>query len=358
VPLSKGNPPGGNVTKFVDFKTGLELKNFTSPDPSAGLQTYGTQLANYPSIEQGFFIPSPIPHDLLLTFDQFVKKYNIQDAVPFIFNFAQGLGDLFSQRMLYVFKNFGSDILKDINTGFLTTPDRNNSALYEHATAELGDDVHLNSTIIAVDRSFHNMTKVLIKTPFGLKVIQARKLILAIPPKLDNLSPFDLDDTERDLFHQFRNSFYYTGVLKNLGIPDNVMLSNTGVHTQFNVPALPGIYDISLAGVPGLFNVKYGSPIALTSTQVQHDIMKTLELLHKTGIVNSTMAELVVFSDHSPFELTVPVSAIEEGFYKQLYGLQGHKNTFYTGATFHTHDSSLIWQFTNMTVLPALLNAL
>jgi hypothetical protein len=58
-----------------------------------------------------------------------------------------------------------------------------------------------------------------------------------------------------------------------------------------------------------------------------------------------------MYSSHTPFELTVPPEAIADGFYKKLYSLQGCRHTFYTGAAFHTHDSSLLWQFTE-TLLP------
>jgi len=59
-----------------------------------------------------------------------------------------------------------------------------------------------------------------------------------------------------------------------------------------------------------------------------------------------TKPEFVASSVHAPFELAVSARAIENGFYGQLYGLQGQSNTWYTSATFHKHDSSLIWRFT------------
>jgi hypothetical protein len=54
----------------------------------------------------------------------------------------------------------------------------------------------------------------------------------------------------------------------------------------------------------------------------------------------------VLFSSHTPDELRVPAKAIKDGFYKELDGLQGQRRTYYTGAAFHTHDSTLLWQFT------------
>jgi hypothetical protein len=53
-----------------------------------------------------------------------------------------------------------------------------------------------------------------------------------------------------------------------------------------------------------------------------------------------------IFSSHTPYELRVPAKAIKNGFYKELYGLQGQRRTYYTGAAFDAKDSSLLWQFT------------
>ena len=83
--------------------------------------------------------------------------------------------------------NFGSDIIKDITIGFLGTTLKDNSLLYEHATAELGDNVLRNSTILEVARSSEDGAKVLVKTPSGFVLIKAKKIIFTIPPNLANL---------------------------------------------------------------------------------------------------------------------------------------------------------------------------
>lgn len=56
--------------------------------------------------------------------------------------------------------------------------------------------------------------------------------------------------------------------------------------------------------------------------------------------------EFVSWALHQPFELWVPGEAIKNGFYRDLYALQGKQDTWWAGATFHAHDSSLIWRFT------------
>ena len=42
----------------------------------------------------------------------------------------------------------------------------------------------------------------------------------------------------------------------------------------------------------------------------------------------------------------MPTSAIKAGFYCKLWAREGRNRTFCTGVAFHTHDSSLLWQFT------------
>jgi hypothetical protein len=219
-----------------------------------------------------------------------------------------------------VFKLFGSDVIRDLQIGFLTTARHDNSELYEKATAELGQDVLLKSYIVAMDRDAAGAyAKVVVKTPDGLKLIQA--------------------------------SAYYTSLLRHTGIPDNITVVNVAADTPYNLPVLPGAYQISPTTVPGLYTVLFGSDHPLPDAQVQADIISTISRLGTARTLPTTVPYFAIFSSHTPYELTVPATAIKKGFYKELYGLQGQRRTYYTGAAFHTHDSSLLWQFTE-TLLP------
>ena len=347
IPLVLGAPGGGGVPEYVDFSTGKVVPNYTPPNFTAGLGVYGQQLAKYPYLEDGFDLPDPVPTDLLLPFGDFVTKYSLQSAVTFISGFAQGVGDLLSKPTIYIFKNFGLGILQDIQTGFLTTARQDNSELYEQATTFFGQDVLFNSTVIAADRGGKHSVKLIVSTPKGPKLILAKKLVIAFEPVLASLAPFDLSTTERNLFNQFSSAGYTTSAMRNIGIPDNTSITNIGANTLYNIPKLPAVYAITATGIPNLHNVYYGSAAPLSSAQVQSNILADLNRLVSAGTANSTAKpEFTVFSNHAPFELTVPAQAIAGGFYKQLYALQGQRNTYYTGAAWHTQDSSLLWQFT------------
>ncbi|TVY30554.1 Beta-cyclopiazonate dehydrogenase [Lachnellula hyalina] len=331
-------------SQYMDFQTGKLVPDYSPADPTAALGIYAEQLAKYPYVELGFDLPYPVPDDLLMLFGDFVLKYGLQDLVGFLGGFAQGLGDILKQPTLYIFKNFGSDLIRNLQTGFLTTALHDNSLLYESASADLGQDVVLNSSILEVDRS-GNGVKVVIKTPSGITLIKSRKLIFTIPPKVKNLQGWDLDNSETSLFNQFSNSGYYTAIIQNSGIPDNLSIEDVSPNTLYNLPPLPAIYSLSPSGIPGLLSVKLGSVSDLTDEEAKQQIISSVTnlQLNRTGPNNP---ELAVYSSHTPFELTVPPSAVAGGFYKSLYSLQGERHTWYLGAAFHTHDSSLLWQFT------------
>jgi hypothetical protein len=90
---------------------------------------------------------------------------------------------------------------------------------------------------------------------------------------------------------------------------------------------------------------------------VKKDILQKTSKLVKAfefPPVNGT-PEFVGFNNHSPYELTVSTDAISNGFYDKLNALQGKRNTWYTGATWQEHDSSLIWNWTEYTLLPRML---
>lgn len=72
VVTSAAGGASGNQTSFVDFLTGEVVRNFTLPDPITGLAAYAAQQALFPQIQNGFFLPDPVPDDLLLPFGQFV----------------------------------------------------------------------------------------------------------------------------------------------------------------------------------------------------------------------------------------------------------------------------------------------
>ena len=60
---------------------------------------------------------------------------------------------------------------------------KDSSLIYEKATKELSINALLSSTALSMDRSAADLVKITVQTPAGKKLIRAKKLISAIPPR-------------------------------------------------------------------------------------------------------------------------------------------------------------------------------
>jgi hypothetical protein len=110
VPITNSGGFFGITELIRDFRTGKEVILTSTPtgaDVGAAFAAYLTQLAKYPTLNDGIFVPSPVPEDLYLPFGKFVTKYGLQAAVPTIFNYNPGVGDVLSNPTLEVIRYWG-----------------------------------------------------------------------------------------------------------------------------------------------------------------------------------------------------------------------------------------------------------
>jgi hypothetical protein len=348
VPLTTVPLTSPFTTKYVDLTTGKVVPGYTPPDPTTALQILAGELQKYPYLPQGYNLPDPVPADLLLPFGDFVTKYGIQAAVPLILTFAHGVGDLLKSPTLYVFQNFGLPQLQSLSTNsFLITAHHFNSELYLKASALLGTNVFYNTTLVGVDRHSNGKHHITIQTPSGPKLIKAKKLLVTIPPILDNLAPFSLDHHERSVFEQWEYTTYYAGILRN-GIPDSTSITNTALSTPLHIPTPPFVRNFDYSGIPGLHTFTTVSLAPQTPAEVEALITGDVAAMQSAGTVaaGGAMATVEVLSNHSPIQMRVGAEAVKDGFYGKLYALQGRRGTFWTGAAWAPDDSSLLWGFT------------
>ena len=360
IPLPPGAFGGPNVN--VDFRTG-QTQTFTEPTQAETGQALGAYFgylqqlsATYFNLDSSFDLPNPVPLDLTMKFGDFVNKYSLGAMVRTAFQFGQGVGDLLNMPTAYVLKNFSAQVVGSIfSGGFMICP-TGNSTIYEKATEFLGNDVLFGSGVERVERDRNGVT-VHVDTGHGRHVIRAKKLVVTAPPTLDNLCSFDLDQLEASTFSRFRSNYYYTGLLKLEGIPAGLSITNSNARSAYNLPQLPGIYGISPTRVAGIWNVKFGSTVPLSDFDVKATITSQIRRLSDPAYfpTRPRVLDFITFSAHTPFELHVRGDEIAQGFYGTLNSLQGRNRTYYSGAAFQTHDSSLIWQYTKSTVLPLLL---
>jgi len=342
---------GGGPAIYADFRTGKAVSGYTPPVPD--LKTYLGILQQYPYLIPGYYLPDPVPDALLQPFGEFVAANGLSSIVQLTAEFAQGFNELLQLPALYILRYLDPTAIENIifNT-FLTTKDNDNSALYQAATAFLGQDVLLSTTVVAGQRGDHGVQLFAIG-PQGPVTISADKIVITIPPLPAALAAFDLDAAELGLFSQFRQGNYYTGLVQLPGIPDQTTVWNIGAHTPYNLAPLPALYMFGPSSVPGLFHVYFGSNIPLSDLQVQARILESFGRLQAAGTIPPTSPAFVDYASHTPYELTVSAPDIAAGFYSSLYGLQGRRSTYWNGATFQAHDSARIWEFTE-TLLPSI----
>ncbi|KAH8758856.1 hypothetical protein BGZ57DRAFT_995365 [Hyaloscypha finlandica] len=255
------------------------------------------------------------------------------------------------------YRNFSLPQLESIVTGsYPTTARYDNSELYQKAAALLGSSVLYGNTLVRTERHINGSYYITVQTPTGLKLIKAKKLLITIPPILDNLTPFELDHHEHSVFSQWQYTNYYTGIIRG-GIPANTSIVNTAANSPLNIPTSPYVLHFSYSGIPNLHTFSTVSTSPQTLSQTETLINSDISLLQKSGTVPACRATIVVINNHTPIQMRVPADSIKKGFYSDLYALQGRHGTFWTGAAWAPDDSSLLWEFTEG-ILPLVVKAL
>ncbi|PGH21527.1 hypothetical protein AJ80_03195 [Polytolypa hystricis UAMH7299] len=357
---------------FYDFRTGKAVTQTFTPsgeEMAAAFAAYLEQYSKYPGLSNGTILPSPVPEELYMPFGKFVEKYAIQAAIPAMYYFNPGVGDILSNPVIEQFRYWSSHMAGGVVAGFLGPVSRNVSDLFARAEAELSSSssVLLSSEVVRAHRSEGKSgIKLVVRTPSGPKLILAKKLLIAFPPKHDFLAPFDLSATEKTLFSKYISAGYYVGILKNSGLPNDESISNAAQdNTEFTFPHLPAAYSFAPSQIPGLQLVTYATgqttkSLPLSDEAVKADIINTIKRLQKQNPdkFTPTEPEFVVFHSHAPYNLQVRAKDIKNGFYDKLYKLQGQRNTHWTGAAWKGEDSSLLWKYSEEIVVPQVIAGL
>lgn len=336
-----------NHSTTIDFRTGRHVDVPLDRDATAdALSRYAAHLERYPTLSEGYVFPVPVPEDLLLPFGEFAVRYNYTAMISSAWQVSQGYGDILSLPTLYVFKAFGPEVVRGLFTGYLTTLRHNNHEIYEKALRSLGNgtNVLLRSSIVATERdSDEPFVHAVVATPSGYKLLRVKQFLFTLPPKLECLTGFDLDQEEVALFSEFTSNDYYTGLLQNVPLVQGTVLSNMVTDpSNFYLPRLPTSYNLGPGdSYSNLTNVKFCSNATMAMDEVQDQVVAEV-----SRSVPDSAPRFAAFLSHGPFALQVPVASISNGFYHSLYQLQGRRRSFWTGAAWHTHDSSLLWNFT------------
>jgi hypothetical protein len=349
-----------NTGKPIDVPP---LPPLNSPGPVAALQKYYEVILPW----NDFLLPGywnfppgdQIPADLLLPFRDFVAKYGIEEMAP-ILSIVSGQDINSTNPTLYTVKNFGTPVVEGfLNNTFFDPLPFNNNLLYGAAGRLLGNDVVLSSTVVEASRSKNGVRVVVEDSRTGAKiVVLAKRLLVASQPSLDNLAVFGLDDQEKAIFNTWAYGTVYTATLKTNLIPDNTSVS---FFTPANETQQPYSFSINWNGASSYFWIIFGSQVPLSANQTKEAILAEMQTMYESGafppINGPPSSEVVAISNHSQVMWGQSVEQLKSGFVQDLYALQGHKNTWYTGGLWCPDYSSNVWAFTD-TVLPKLLKGL
>ena len=360
VPIGPFTFPPPSTFKYYDFTNGAAVPNF-SPLPTQ--PDYATELAKYPYLNKGLQLPYPIPSDLLLPWGDYIKKYNLADSA---WGTTSGRpappGPLLGQSALYVFNAYNNLELEEgaNRDAGLESANFNNGALYANALNEIRSNVLLQSTVDSGQRGpgKGDGVSLCVKTPTGTKLVKAKQLIVALPAWTKNLQYFGLDSKEQGILSKLKGYPYYTGLVSNTGLDwdAKIWYTNAGANTPYHVPGEPHFPWFKPTRVKGQFYFWYNTLTFDSQATVQAAATKTLATLVKgLGNPNPPTPKFDAFADHSPFHPYVDNSEIQAGFYKDLYSLQGYRNTWYISQLF-VIGSAQLWNDTK-NILPTIISA-
>ncbi|RAL06704.1 NADPH-dependent FMN reductase Lot6 [Aspergillus homomorphus CBS 101889] len=334
---------------FVDFTTGRMVES-----PVGLVQLlfatirYRLALRQFPFLDKGIYdLPDPVPAALFRPLREFIEANSLEDVIPMLFFWAQGVGNMLEMPAIYTFQNFGVPHIDALLGGYIS-PEKGMYDLYRRAAAALRFNVHYQTKVMETNRSDSGVTLTVQHNNGTQSTIQAKKLLVTFPPIMDKLQGFDLNQEEADIFSKWYWRNYYVAIINNSSIPDGLYVTNTNPRTGPGyLPDMPFESLIQYMGVSGYPNTKIVGPMNFTAEDAKQLVVSDITRMKTAGTYSVLEPQIAAFADHSPETLMVAPEEIQSGFYRRLYALQGQRSTFYTGLTFCSDYSSLLWAFTD-----------
>ncbi|KAL4961700.1 uncharacterized protein BDV14DRAFT_192038 [Aspergillus stella-maris] len=336
-------------TDYINFQTGERVPNDeTLLGLMLGLVRYRNALQPFDYLETGgFYLPDPVPEVLLRPFREFVEEHDVAAILRLLYTFSDPLGDVLATPLLYVLQLFGISHIDALLDGPMIRPKNGTNAVFYASAERIGEGNILYGTI-AVQTTRHPSGVELVVEKAGVRqTIRARKLLVAFSPILPNLEGFDMDDHEHSLFSKLRWQNYYAAVFNNSGLPDGYYIYNADpANEPGNLPTgeYQSVFDYH--SVPGYYATRIVGGENYTQADAQQRVLDDLRRMGAAGTFPIRDPDIIAIESHSPSAVSVSVEDVRNGFYRELYALQGQRSTYYTGFTFCIDYTPQLWNYT------------
>jgi hypothetical protein len=306
-----------------------------------------------------------IPEDLLLNFGDFARKYGIEAAVPTIWDVAAvGLGNLDTQPTFYVMQSFPAPLAR-VYTGkgrTLYVASHRNQDIYDRVSDLLGDDVFYSNVVVRALRTSNGVSVITKGTDGRQTKIQAKRLLIAIPPTVSNLATFNLDEKELNVLSKMTYTRAYAGGVVSSNLPSNTTIINsTPSGNWLDFPDLSLLQWYKNMDSPAHYHkvMMFGNE-TVDSDGSRELVEQSYQQLVSAGSLlkeGGEGLEWLHFSDHGAVNLRAGLKDLKAGFIQELYSLQGHLSTWYTGAAWSAQLHTPTWAFSD-SVIPRLVEGL
>ena len=358
--LDLTNPANATPTYGANFLTGQNYGQFLpSPEQqgeiAAALQRLLGIFAKYPFIEQSQW-PSPMPAELLEPFSNIIQSYQLEPLIYPLFVQILNGGAVFNYSTELALYSLAR--LKPALIYILTVPNIGFSVvegsiqMYNGMVNYVGsENVLLNSQVINAIRTDDKPIVLDIKTQNGqtttYKTVECKNLLVAFPETLKSIQFLNPDGEEKKAFEDFYYTYDYTfEVNVNGPIADSgqgFTLLNVDMSTPFDLQSPPNLAYIQ-RGLPfGPAQTPLLSSIALSDAQVRQIFQQQVQNISTDLLTN---VSIVTYNAHDQYypQLTKKNLASQKNAYKRIANLQGHRNTYWTGAGISTAGTVDVWQ--------------
>jgi hypothetical protein len=355
---------GDNPSFLVDVNAGIKVQL-----PPPGPQSTAFQIAlgtffnllktQYPWLSCPGW-PDPIPSELLVTMDQWMTANNFVILQPLFSQLTDNLGPYNEVLAVYALGIISPIVINfffpnPVPTAFNVAGGC--SKIYDGISTYLGaGNVVLNAQITEVQR----------KSNDGNHPIQLRgkdavtgepfkyfcgDVVIAFPQTLANLADWDLDDEETAIFSQIGVRNYWWGTANISGQQTSGGFSvqlRTLTGDPFQSAPYPGLLQVMRPNVvipPAAWYAASGVH-PLTDAEIAIKVQNHFNTMISAPISLFDSVAITEFHRHQyqPHVTNVTALAVSPNLYKRISNLQGHRHTYYVGATEGYAGSFIVWE--------------